>query len=125
MGSRLVPVFVAAVAGVAECAGAPGAASAPSAAPGVGPAGDDALLDDVQHRTFDFFWRTTNPDNGLVPDRYPTPSFSSIAAVGFGLTAYPIGVERGWVTRAAARDRVRTTLAFFRDAPQGEAAAGV
>ena len=26
-------------------------------------------------------------------------SFSSVAAVGFALTAYPIGVERGWVTR--------------------------
>jgi hypothetical protein len=121
MVSRLALVLVAAA--VAACAGAPGAT--PSASPDVRPSADDALLDDVQHRTFDFFWRTTNPDNGLVPDRYPTPSFSSIAAVGFGLTAYAVGVERGWVTRAAARDRVRTTLAFFRDAPQGDAASGV
>jgi len=105
------------------CAGAPSAA--PFAASDGSPTSDEAMLDDLEHRTFDFFWRTTNPDNGLVPDRYPTPSFSSIAAVGFGLTAYAVGVERRWVTRAAARDRVRTTLAFFRDAPQGEAATGV
>jgi hypothetical protein len=85
---------------------------------------DDALLDDLERRTFDFFWRTTDPATGLVPDRYPTPSFSSIAAVGFGLTAYPIGAERGYVTRDAARDRVLTTLRFFRDAPQGDAAEG-
>ena len=123
MASRLALVLAAAA--VAACAGGPGTASAPGAAPDVRPSADDALLDDLQHRTFDFFWRTTNPDNGLVPDRYPTPSFSSIAAVGFGLTAYAVGVERGWVTRAAARGRVRTTLAFFRDAPQGDAAAGV
>jgi hypothetical protein len=85
---------------------------------------DAALLDDLERRTFDFFWRTADPKTGLVPDRYPTPSFSSIAAVGFGLTAYPIGVERGYVTRAAARDRVLATLRFFRDAPQGEGVQG-
>ncbi len=86
---------------------------------------DAARLDDLQRRTFDFFWKTANPRNGLVPDRYPTPSFSSIAAVGFALTSYAVGVERGYVTRAEARQRVLTTLRFFRDAPQGEAAAGM
>ncbi|WLI91639.1 glucoamylase family protein [Massilia sp. R2A-15] len=82
-------------------------------------------LDDLSERTFRFFWDTANPANGLVPDRYPSPSFSSIAAVGFGLTAYPIGVERGYVTRADARGRVLTTLRFFHDAPQGPAAQGM
>lgn len=89
------------------------------------PAGDEALLEDVERRTFDFFWTTAHPVTSLVPDRHPTPSFSSIAAVGFGLTAYAIGAERGYVTREAARDRVLATLRFFRDAPQGEAARGV
>lgn len=83
------------------------------------------FLEDLEERTFRFFWDTTNAANGLVPDRYPTPSFSSIAAVGFGLTAYPIGVERGYVTRAEARERVLATLRFLRDAPQGPAASGV
>ena len=79
----------------------------------------DPFLIELQERTFRFFWDTGNPKNGLIPDRYPTPSFSSIAAVGFGLTTYPIGVERGYVTREAARQRVLATLRFFRDAPQG------
>ncbi|MGQ0836038.1 MAG: glucoamylase family protein [Gammaproteobacteria bacterium] len=83
------------------------------------------FLEDLEERTFRFFWDTTNTANGLVPDRYPTPSFSSIAAVGFGLTAYPIGVERGYVTRGEARARVLTTLRFLRDAPQGPTASGV
>lgn len=84
-----------------------------------------ALLDDLSERTFRFFWDTANPANGLIPDRYPTPSFSSIAAVGFGLSAYAIGVERGYVSRAAARERVLTTLRFFHNAPQGDAARGM
>jgi hypothetical protein len=78
------------------------------------------VFDDIEQRTFRFFWETTNPANGLVPDRYPTPSFSSVAAVGFGLTAYPIGVERGYITRQQARDRVLATLRFFRNAPQSD-----
>ena len=35
----------------------------------------DPFLIDLQERTFRFFWDTANPKNGLVPDRYPTPSF--------------------------------------------------
>jgi len=83
------------------------------------------MLDDVQHRTFLWFWETTNPANRLVPDRWPTQSFSSIAAVGFGLTAYPVGVERGWITREQARQRVLTTLEFFTRAPKGPEPAGM
>ena len=82
------------------------------------------LVDQLQERTFRFFWETADPHTGLVPDRYPTPSFSSIAAVGFALTAYPIGVERGYITREQARERVLKTVRFFRDAPQGSAATG-
>ncbi|HVJ01154.1 MAG TPA: glucoamylase family protein [Sphingomonas sp.] len=78
-----------------------------------------AFYDDLEERTFRFFWETVNRKNGLVPDRWPTPSFCSIASVGFALTCYPIGVERGWCTRAEARDLTLTTLRFFRDAPQG------
>jgi hypothetical protein len=111
---------------VAACAG--GAASAPERPPAatpVAPVEVTALLDDVERRTFDFFWVSTNPANGLAPDRYPAPSFSSIAAIGFALTAYPVGVERGYVSRAQAAARVVTTLRFLRDAPQGVDAAGM
>ena len=46
------------------------------------PNGDAAAIDDLEHRTFQWFWDTANPQNGLVPDRWPTVTFSSIAAVG-------------------------------------------
>jgi len=110
---------------------APSPAAAPAApvAPAVPAARllprDERFLDQLEERTFRWFWDLANSANGLVPDRAPSPSFSSVAAVGFGLTAYPIGVERGWVTRAQARARVLTTLRFLLAAPQGGAPAGV
>src|SRR5438132_8621216 len=56
---------------------------APEAAPRMAAPFPEKLLDLVERRTFDYFWDLANPANGLVPDRAPTKSFSSIAAVGF------------------------------------------
>lgn len=80
---------------------------------------DEAFLDDLQARTFQWFWDWTNPENGLVPDRAPSVPFSSIAAVGFGLTAYGVGTERSYITRDEARERTLATLEFFWNAPVG------
>ena len=77
------------------------------------------FYEEIEKRTFRFFWETVNRQNGLVPDRWPTPSFCSIAAVGFALPAYAIGAERGWCRREEARDLTLTTLRFFWNAPQG------
>ncbi|HEX2120347.1 MAG TPA: glucoamylase family protein [Thermoanaerobaculia bacterium] len=88
-------------------------------------AGDDALLDDVQRRTFHYFWDLADPNTKLIPDRAPTPSFSSIAAVGFGLTAYGIGAHRGFVTREAAAERTLATLRSMLAMKQGPEATGV
>src|SRR4029077_2816369 len=84
-----------------------------------------AFLDTVERRTFNWFWEQTNPNNGLTPDRWPTKSFSSIAAVGFALTAYPVGIERGYVTRTDAAQRTLNTLRFLYNAPQGTQATNV
>jgi hypothetical protein len=85
----------------------------------------EAFLDTLEERTFYYFWDLANRQNGLTPDRWPSPSFSSIAAVGFALTAYPIGVERGWITRAQAAQRTLTTLSFFWRARQDSGTADV
>jgi hypothetical protein len=89
------------------------------------PAQEGAFLDELQERTFRWFWELADAHTGLTPDRWPTKSFASVAATGFGLTAYPIGVERGWITREQARQRVLHTLRFLWSAPQGPAATGV
>jgi hypothetical protein len=76
------------------------------------------FLDSLQRETFQYFWELGDNPNGLIPDRYPTPSFASIAATGFGLTAYLVGVERGYVSRHQAAERTLRTLRFFNNAPQ-------
>lgn len=83
------------------------------------------FYEEIERRTFEWFWTTANRSNGLVPDRWPSPSFASIAAVGFALPAYAVGVERGWCTRAEARDLTLTTLRFFWNAPQGPEPSGM
>ncbi|KQW84021.1 glucoamylase family protein [Brevundimonas sp. Root1279] len=108
MGST---VAGAAALGLAGCAG--------SGSPWTVPTPLDPEVEELQRRTFNWFTHVTNRSNGLTPDRWPTPSFSSVAAVGFALTCWPVGVERGWMTREEARERTLTTVRFFHDAPQG------
>jgi hypothetical protein len=82
------------------------------------------FLDTVERRTFDFFWKVSDSTTGLTPDRALSPTFSSVAAIGFALTAYPIGASRGYITREAAARRVRITLQYLWQAPQGPADSG-
>lgn len=79
----------------------------------------DPVVNNLQRRTFRFFWDTTNKQNGLAPDRFPSPSFASTAAVGFALTAYVVGADRGFVSRSQARLRTLRTLRFLESMPQG------
>lgn len=73
----------------------------------------------LERDTFRYFADEMNAENGLIPDNTRQGAPSSIAAVGFALTAYPIGVERGYMSRAEAIERSLITLRFFHDAPQG------
>jgi hypothetical protein len=79
----------------------------------------DKDLEQLEWDTFRYFSDEMNPDNGLVPDNTRQGAPSSIAAVGFALTAYTIAVERGYLTRDDAIKRCLLTLRFFYDGPQG------
>ncbi len=78
-----------------------------------------ALADTVAERTFRWFWETTDSTTGLAHDRWPQRDFSSVASIGFALTAYPIGAERGWVTREQSAKRTLVTLKYLWELPQG------
>lgn len=85
---------------------------------------DEAFLEDLQRKTFQFFWDHSDTKTGLTLDRSrtdgtpPPPGEShhnvaSIAGTGFALSGYCIAADRGWVTRAQAIERTRNTLDFF------------
>ena len=85
---------------------------------------DRKMLDELEHRTFDYFRDSTNPTNGLAADHWPKDQggdyFASIAATGFALTSYGIGVERGWMKRPEAVRRTLATLRFLTSAKQSD-----
>lgn len=83
---------------------------------------DDELLDHLQRGAFGYFADQTNPANGLVADTSRTGSPSSIAVVGLALSAYPVAVERGWLTRDDGAARTLVTLRFFATSAQGSGA---
>ncbi|MGV8996163.1 MAG: glucoamylase family protein [Parvibaculaceae bacterium] len=74
---------------------------------------DEALLDRFQRAAFGYFLENCNPENGLVADTSREGAPASIAVVGFALSCYPVGAERGWMTRADAAARSLVTLQFF------------
>ena len=79
-----------------------------------------AQLRQLQRKTFQYFWKETNPENGLIADNTSAGDFpASIAGVGLALASYPVAVERSFITRAQAVQRTLATLRFFWDAPQG------
>src|SRR5512140_3134434 len=79
----------------------------------------DAELELLQKKSFSYFLHETNPDNGLVLDKTAPDWPASIAATGLALAAYPVAVERRFVSRAVAAERTLTTLRFFWNSPQG------
>src|SRR5665213_1396390 len=86
---------------------------------GSGNPSDDAMLDQLQKETFAYFLNESNSENGLVRDKTATDWPASIAATGFALASYPIGVERSFLTRGDAIKRTLVTLRFFSRSQQG------
>ena len=80
------------------------------------------ILDKLQRDALEYFRKESNPANGMVPDNTRQGAHASITAIGFALTAYTVGVERGFLTRAEAITRTLTTLRFFQNSEQSEAA---
>ena len=81
---------------------------------------DDQICDLLQRSAFEFFWKETNPKNGLTKDSCYAfgddgMQGASIASVGFGLSAICVAEKRGWVSHDDAYERVLNTVKFFRD----------
>lgn len=89
---------------------------APTFTPTAEPPSLETVIEYEMRGAFAFFWEQANrdlasPGYGLIRDRFPgSPGISSLAAVGFALSAYPIGVKKGYVTYEQAYERADKTL---------------
>jgi len=89
---------------------------------------DDALLGEMERRSFSFFWEQSDPKTGITRDKSrldggasdKTPNMGSTGATGFAVTGLCIAAERGWIPREQARERVKTTLRFYADQAKNE-----
>lgn len=105
----IVPVFAAA----GSLAGCTHAAPASLA--------DEALLDSVERRTFDYFWSGAEPNSGLAPERihldgvYPDDDRTVVTTggSGFGLMALVAGIDRGYITREEGVARFERAISFL------------
>lgn len=84
----------------------------------------DPLLDDLSQRAVRFFWEQSHPETGMTLDRAnntrdePRIEYvASIAAVGFALSSYAIGAERGWLDREEALARTKLTFRSLEELP--------
>jgi hypothetical protein len=78
---------------------------------------DRALMDTVQRATFNYFWDGAEPNSGMALERTSSPSTVTIGGSGFGLAAFPVAVERGWITRDQSTRRLQKILSFLEKIP--------
>lgn len=89
-------------------------AATPTVAGSTQPMNDEALLEMTQRATFRYFWDYAHPISGLARERNNgDPNLVTTGGSGFGIMAIIVGAERGWVTRAAAVDRMIQIASFL------------
>lgn len=81
---------------------------------------DQKFLDMVERKAFNFFWDGFDPRTGLIGDASSVSRRSSIASVGFGLSAFCIADARGWENHQEIYNRVLTVLNSFYKDPNNE-----
>ena len=82
---------------------------------------DDFMLDLVQRGALRYFWDFAHPACGLARERSNVrPEYGhevvTTGGSGFGVMAIIVGVERGWIGRAEAVERLLTIVRFLRKA---------
>jgi len=74
---------------------------------------DDALLEKIQRASFRYFWDFCEPNSKLPLEQSVFNTAIPAGASGYAVGTLPIAVERGWVTRQQAVERLLKILDFF------------
>lgn len=79
---------------------------------------DEALIESIQRQTVRFFWEGAERVSGLAPDRRERDpgaldhdDLVAIGGSGFGVMALIVAVERGWIARDLAIERLDRMVA--------------
>lgn len=113
---KTIKRFAAAVAALALAGVVAGCAQRPAAT-----LSDEALMDTVERRTFDYFWSGAEPNSGLARERihmdgvYPENDETVVTTggSGFGILALIAGIERGYITREQGVERFERIVSFL------------
>jgi len=83
---------------------------------------DEEIMDLTQKETFKYFWDFAQVNSGAARERYHPDNPSNDAntvttgGTGFGLMAILVGIERGYITRSQALQRLDKILGFLGNA---------
>jgi len=85
---------------------------------------DVEMFDDVQRKTFNYFWDGAEPNSGLARERYHVdeiyPENDKMIVTsgggGFGVMAILVGIERKFITREQAVERLERIVKFLETA---------
>ncbi len=80
-------------------------------------ASDRAFLEFVLRENLGYFLREVHPETGLVLDRSSFSDLASVAATGFGLTAFPLAASEKLITRDQAFDLASRALRTLAEKP--------
>jgi exo beta-1,2-glucooligosaccharide sophorohydrolase (non-reducing end) len=75
---------------------------------------DDELLTMLQEACFHYYWEGADPHSGMARENVPGDDrIVATGASGFGIAALVVGVERGFVTRKEAVQRLTKIVGFL------------
>ena len=79
----------------------------------VHPMPDDSLMEMVQRYSFRYFREFQHPASGMARERNTSGNTVTTGGTGFGVMAWIVAVERGWVSRTEGVDYMLKLLSFL------------
>jgi len=80
---------------------------------------DDELLTMLQEECVRYYWEGAHPDAGMTLENIPGDDrIVATGASGFGIMALIVGIDRGFITREQALERLTKIVTFLEKAPR-------
>lgn len=79
------------------------------------PISNNALLDSVQRRTFNYFWKLAHPVSGMIRERNTDANIYTSGGTGFGIMAIVTAIHRNFITRSEGLTRLQAMVSFLKN----------